>query len=318
MVRSRIAPLLRAMTLSVALPVIAHAGAPSPGVSLADQLVALSGTSTVLASSHIQAALQSPQSLLASDGGRLDPAKEQALLRSAGFAVWTSRPRLWIVQLSADHHVTPLGSDPELLTEAAYRQLPVSNSAATDADGEVLAALLTKADNAAVQALLHAHAADALVLVSVSASNGYDWQMLQANGRQYAGRIPSSAPWPALLPHVVCERLAQAQSWPELDGRSMAQVQGIKGWGNLAAAQKALTQAGLTNVQAIRTDGDSAWFAYSGVLSAQAMADTGLRVVTGAVPAGSLVGQAEALVSQSSVWLLSPVSSASSGLVPAK
>lgn len=223
---------------------------------LADMLVILSGTAAVVDSPRIQQALQDPQPLLNTSSRRLDVPKVQQLLKDAGFRVWKTRPRLWVVSPQSETALTVFGTESRFEAEAQARGLPYSTVRATETDAAAVSALLKGSESSTLQDLLASHEADALVVVS-----GTDWFFLQP-GRRLDGTVEAGSEQPALLPHVLSEALAARFQWPEAYDRPLIRVQGVNHLKDFAEAQAALQQLkGLSGVSLVRLEGNTAWFA---------------------------------------------------------
>jgi len=271
--------------LALVQPAAASVGdMDTQSADLGEQLLTLAGTAAIFDSPRLQAALRDPQPYLLPTGKSLDPARVLKLLKDAGFRVWTSRPRLWIVQLAPDGTPTVLSADPHLQAEANERSLPVSPSPMAPGDAATLASLWQKPDEGALKALLAQHQADALVMVSAN-TTGFNWQ-LQRPGVQRGGQLGAVTDLPSLLPHLLCEELAVPVEWPEGTGRSLLHVGGVGSYADFAALQKTLQQLeGVQGLSLVRVEGSSAWFALDAPTGADLAAALGASGRLTPVPA---------------------------------
>ncbi|MFN3586519.1 MAG: hypothetical protein ACK4UT_03355 [Moraxellaceae bacterium] len=210
---------------------------------LATDLLQRAGTARVLDMPAVQAALADPVPHLA--------APPERLLSRAGLQPWTP-PRVWLLRQVGENWVN-LAEEPSVAAAAQARGLPLATARVLPSSALLFPAFLRQEEKA-MQGLLGAHDADALVLVGAG-----EWTVLRPGlFRQFRGQ-----PALAALPAAVAEVLAQSAHWPEAGNRALLEVSGIADLKALLTVQSLLQSlAGPRQVQLVRTEGETAWFAF--------------------------------------------------------
>lgn len=250
--------LLSCLFLLLPLPAIA-----APEGELAARLLADTGTVAVLAHPRVRAALGDPQPFL----GDVGLPRRQRLLEEAGFRAWVG-PRVWVLEAGREGEAeTWLPPSAALAPRAAARGYRLVGATPLPAAVEAIGFLRPGQPSTGLPALLAAYDADVLVL-----RRGSDWS-LWAAGLALQGTLPAGSD---LLPELVAELLAARQQWPEAEGRSVLQVDGVSDIGGAVGVRGVLAALpALQSPRLIRADADTLWFAME-------------------VPAGEAAGQLEA------------------------
>lgn len=237
--------LLALLVLLLPLPVTA---ADTAGRDLVAALLASTGTAAVFSAPSVQAALADPHPF-AGDPGR---ARRERLLDEAGFRPWLP-PRAWVLEARREgeaEHWAPVAPGVAARAEArGYRMVPAAPAPESE---RLFSALQPGQPAPGLEALLALAPADALVLV-----RGREWA-LWSRTLVLRGSLAQSAQ----LPELVAEALAVPQQWPAAAGRTVLQVEGVKGMADLAAVRAALQALpALKGLQLLRATPDRAWFA---------------------------------------------------------